>query len=170
MRMTTVAAVILLVAGIGEAAVAAGGAQAAASTKASPAAFNACTLLTTQEASTAVGQAVGEPKPKNPPQSSMPGVTVAACEYESASRDSVKVTVWRPFGDSAGMFLQIYKSECLKKEQLQGVGDLACWYSKDHRELQVLKGATLITFEINRGGNATEALTTVAKKAVARLP
>ena len=170
MRTTTVAAVILLVAGIGEAAVRASGAQAAASTKASPAAFNACTLLTTQEASTAVGQAVGEPKPKNPPQSSMPGVTVAACEYESASRDSVQVTVWRPFGDSAQMFLQIYKSGCLKKEQVPGLGDIACWHSKEHRELQVLKGTTIMTIELRRIGSAPEALLAVTKKAAARLP
>jgi len=35
--------------------------------------------------------------------------------------------------------------------------------------LQVLKGTTILTFEINRGGNATEALTTVAKNALGRL-
>ena len=170
MSTTTVAAVILLVAGIGEAAVRASGAQAGASPKAAPAAFNACTLLTTQEASAAVGQAVGDPKSMNPPQSSMPGVTVAACEYESASRDSVHVTVWRPFGDSAQMFLQIYKSECLKKEQVPGLGDIACWNSKEHRELQVLKGTTIMTIELRRTGSASEALLTVTKKAAARLP
>jgi hypothetical protein len=169
MKTTTVATVILLVAGFGEAAARASSAQATPSTKTPAPAFDPCTLLTKQDAATAVGEAVGEPKSISP-KGSMPGVTVTACEYESAARHSVQVTVWRPFGDSAAMFLQIYKSECMKKEQLPGVGDLACWYSKDHRELQVLKGATLITFEINRGGNATEALTTVAKKAVARLP
>jgi hypothetical protein len=168
MRKTTVAAVILLVAGIGEAAVRASGAQAASSTKASPTAFNACALLTTQEAAAAVGEAVGEPKPMN--RSTMPGVSVAHCEFESASRNSVQVTVWRPFGDSAQMFLQIYKSECLKKEQVPGLGDIACWHSKEHRELQVLKGTTIMTIELRRTGSAPEALLTVTKKAAARLP
>ena len=168
MRTTTVAAVILLVAGIGEAAVRASGAQAAASTKASPAAFNACALLTTQEAAAAVGEAVGEPKPMN--RSTMPGVSVAHCEFESASRNSVQVTVWRPFGDSAGMFVQIYKSECLKKEQVPGLGDIACWHSKEHSELQVLKGTTIMTIELRRTGSAPEALLTATKKAAARLP
>ena len=67
------------------------------------------------------------------------------------------------------MFLQIYKSECLKKEQVPGLGDLACWYSKDHKELQLVKGSMVLTFKINRSGNATEALTTVAKNALGRL-
>jgi hypothetical protein len=44
------------------------------------------------------------------------------------------------------MFVQIYKSECLKKEQVPGLGDIACWYSKDHEELQVLKGSMILTF------------------------
>jgi len=170
MRTTIVAAVILLVAGIGEAAVGASGAQATSSTKTSSTAFNACALLTTQEASTAVGEAVGEPKPKNPPASAMPGVSVAFCEFESTAGNALKITVWRPSGDSAAMFLQVYKGECMKKERMPGLGDLACWYSPDHKELQVVKGAAILIFQINRSGNATEALTTAAKKALARLP
>jgi len=160
---------ILIVTGICAGAPPTSAAQAA-TTKTTSTAFNACTLLTTQEASAAVGQAVGEPKPKNPPQSSMPGVTVAHCEYESASRDSIQVTVWRPFGDSAAMFMQVYKSGCMKKEQMPGLGDLACWHSKEHRELQVLKGTTIMTIELRRIGSFSEALATAAKKAAARLP
>lgn len=56
------------------------------------------------------------------------------------------------------------------KERLPGLGDLACWYNAEHRELQVLKGATILTVQIKRNGDATGALTTVAKKALARLP
>jgi hypothetical protein len=168
MRKAILIAGILLAARIAATASAAG-APAASPRQNAPGPFDACALMTQQEAAAAVGEAVGEPKPTNPPQSAMPGVSVAACEYVSAARNSVQVTVWRPSGDSAGMFLQIYKSECLKKEQLPGLGDLACWYNKDHKELQVLKGSMILTFEVRRSGNATEALTTVAKKAVARL-
>jgi len=124
--------------------------------------------MTKEEAAAAVGEAVQQ-KPIRP-GGSMEGVTVAACDYEAPSKSHVQVTVWRPSGDSASMFLQIYKSECLKKEQQTGLGDLACWYSKDHRELQVMKGTTIMTFEIRRSGNTTEALMTVAKKALTRLP
>ena len=79
------------------------------------------------------------------------------------------MTVWRFSGDSAAMGLQIYRAECMKKERVPGLGDLACWYNAKHRELQVLTGATLLTIEIDRNGDATEALTTVATKALARL-
>jgi hypothetical protein len=168
MRKAIIIAGMLLVANIA-AGVSAAGAPAASSTQSTPGPFDACALMTKQEAAIAVGEAVGEPKPTNPPQSAMPGVSVAACEFVSAARNSLQLIVWRPSADSAGMFLQIYKSECLKKEQLPGLGDLACWYSKDHKELQVLKGSMILTFEVRRSGNATEALTTVAKKAVARL-
>ena len=99
----------------------------------------------------------------------MPGVNVTACEYESATGHSVQVSVWR-FSDSAGQFRQVYQAEIAKKERVPGLGDIACWYNAEHRELQVLKGATLLIFEITRSGDATEALTTVAKKALARLP
>jgi len=58
----------------------------------------------------------------------------------------------------------------MKKERLPGLGDIACWYNAEHGELQVLKGATILTVEITRNGDATEALTTVAKKALVRLP
>jgi len=169
MRMTIMTAAILIVAASSTAA-GGSGAPPAPSTQSATAALDPCVLLTKQDAAVAVGEAIGEPKPINPGRSSMPDMTVAACEYRSAAGHSVQLTVWRFSGATAAMSLQIYKSECMKKEQLPGVGDLACWYNKDHRELQVLKGATLLTYEINRGGNATEALTTVAKKALARLP
>ena len=80
------------------------------------------------------------------------------------------MTVWRFSGDSAAMGVQIYRAECIKKERAPGLGDLACWYDKDHDELQVLKGASVLDIKINRKGDATEALTTLAHKAVARLP
>jgi hypothetical protein len=168
MDKRVVATVILLIAGIGVAG-RASGAQATPSTKTSATDFDPCTLLTKQEAATAVGESV-ELKPVPIRGSVMPGVNIAACQYESAARHSVQVTVWRFIGDTAGLSVQMYKAQCMKKEQLPGLGDLACWYNAEHRELQVLKGATLLIFEIRRGGNATDALSAIAKKAVARLP
>ena len=130
--------------------------------------FDPCALMTRQEAAAAVGEAVGEPKPIVPGSGAMPGVNVTACEYESAARHSVQVSVWR-FSESAGQFRQIYQAEIAKKERVHGIGEIAAWYDAKHRELQVLTGATLLILEIDRSGDATEALTTVAKKAVARL-
>ena len=170
MQKMTGAAAILIVVAISDSAARASGAQATPLTKTSAAAFDPCALLTKQDAAAAVGEAVGEPKPIVRGRSSTPGMSVSACEYESPAKHSVQVTVWRLSGDTAGAFLQVYRAECMKKEPAPGLGDLACWYSAEHRELQVLKGASLLTFEIHRNGNATEALTTVAKKALARLP
>src|SRR5713101_4695644 len=85
------------------------GAQPTRSSQSAPAAFDACALLTKQEAATAVGEAVGEPKPLRG-QSGAPGMSVVHCEYESATSQSVQVTVWRFSGDTASMSLQIYRS------------------------------------------------------------
>jgi hypothetical protein len=127
--------------------------------------------LTKQDAAAAVGEAVGEPESTRAGRSMMPGVDASACEYQSASRlHRVHVNVWRASGDSTAMFRQTYQGVCAKKERLQGLGDVACWYSPDHRELQLLKGAAFLSFEIKRSGDATEALTTVARKVAARLP
>ena len=167
MRTTIVMAAILIAATGG---IAAGGhGVTPTSTQSASAALDPCALMTRQDAATAVGEAVGEPKKKDPGRSAGPGMSVVQCEYTSAARNSINLTIWGFSGESAAMGLQIYKSECLKKEQVPGLGDIACWYNKDHRELQVLKGTTILTFEINRGGNATEALTTVAKNALGRL-
>jgi hypothetical protein len=161
-------AVILIVTGICAGAPRTSAAQAASSTKTTSTAFDACALLTPQEASTAVGEAVGEPKPIAPGRGAMPGVDVTACQYESATKHSVQVAVWR-FSESAGQFRQFYQAAIAKKERAPGLGDIASWYNAEHRELQVLKGSTLLIFQIHRNGNATEALTTVAKNALARL-
>ena len=134
-----------------------------------PAAVDPCALLTKQEAATALGEAVGEPKKIERAGSAGPGSSVASCEYTSAARHSVQVIVRRFASDSEAMSVQIYKTAAAKKERVPGIGDLACWNDPSHRELQVLKGATVLTIQINRDGNATEALTTVAKNAAARV-
>ena len=169
MNATLAVAAILLMSGAGVG-LPARAAQSPPSPSKAPAALDACALVTRSEAAAAVGEPVGEPKRIDRGQSATSVVSVVGCEYESAARHSIHVSVWRPSGDSAATFLQVYKTKCMKKELLPGVGDLACWYSAGHSELQILKGATLVIFQINRDGNATAALTTVAKGAAARLP
>src|SRR5262249_23280071 len=115
MRTTIVMAAILIAAARG---IAAGGhGVTSTSTQSAPAALDPCTLMTRQDAATAVGEAVGEPKKKDPGRSAGPGMTVVQCEYTSAARNSINLTIWGFSGESAAMGLQIYKSECLKKEQ-----------------------------------------------------
>ena len=156
MNIKTIAVALLIVAG----------AQPASRALA---AVDPCALLTKQEAATALGEAVGEPKKIERAGSAGPGSSVASCEYTSAARHSVHVIVRRFSTDSEATSVQIYKAAAAKKERVPGIGDLACWNDSAHRELQVLKGATVLTIQINRDGNATEALTIVGKNAAARL-
>ena len=102
----------------------------------------------------------------------MPGVNAGACEYQSATAPAtVQVYVWCFSNDSTGQFLrQRYEKGCASKERLSGLGDVACWYNSEHRELQVLKGTSFLIIRPKDDGNATEVLTTVSKKALARLP
>jgi hypothetical protein len=175
MRTTVVASAILIMAGI-SAAARASGAQATPSAKASATAFDACALVTKQEAAAALGEAVGEPKPIGAGRSAMPGVHEAACEYQSATTlASVQVYVTRLSSDSTGQFYaqllrQTYQKESATKEKLSGLGEVGCWNNSDHRELRVLNGTNFLIIRLKGGGSATEALTTVAKKALARLP
>jgi hypothetical protein len=55
---------------------------------------------------------------------------------------------------------------CAKKskEGLAGLGDTACWYNDKHEELQVMKGSTLVTIQLRRSGDPTDANTALAKK------
>ena len=164
-------AAILIMAGT-SAAARASGAQATPSTRPSATAFDACALVTKPEATTALGEAVGEPKPIGAGRSAMPGVNGSACEYPSATTlASLQVYLTRLSSDATGQFLrQTYQKGCATKEQLPGLGEVACWNNSDHRELQVLNGTNFLIIRLKGGGNATEALATVAKKALARLP
>jgi hypothetical protein len=138
-----------------------------------PTAVDACTLLTKEEAVSAVGEALDQAKPSGPFPVPMGGIdtTVTGCAYESPkSVHGIKLTVHRVPPDKAARFKQFYQGVCARKECVPGVGDMAWWYSGQHSELQVLKDATLLIIKLSRSGDATEALQTVAKKALGRLP
>ena len=72
------------------------------------------------------------------------------------------MTLWRLSPDQAA----IYRALCAQKgkEGLSGLGDVTCWYSEKHEELQVLKGTTFFSIELRRSGDPTEAIKGVAKR------
>ena len=129
---------------------------------------NACTLLTRDEAAAAVGGAVGEGKLTAGGSMSAAGIDVSGCSYAGGSMKELNVSLWR-FSPSASQSLEVYRGLCKKKEQAAGLGDLACWYNADHKELQVLKGASLLIFELSGRRGASDALVTAAKQALGRL-
>jgi len=126
---------------------------------------NACALLTREEASAAVGSKVGEGKLTAGGSMAAAGIDVSGCSFSGGSKD-LSVSLWR-FSPSAQQTLEVYRGLCRKKEQAAGLGDLACWYNASHNELQVLKGSALVIVELR--GRSPDALTTVAKQALARL-
>ncbi len=128
-------------------------------------AANACTLLTRDEASAAVGSPVSEGKLTAGKSMSAAGIEVSGCTSTAGSND-LSMSLWR-FSPSAQQSLEIYRGLCKQKEQAPGLGDLACWYNASHNELQVLKGSTLLIFELR--GRSPAALTTLAKQALGRL-
>ena len=134
---------------------------------AAPDQSNACSLLTREEASAAVGAPVNEGKLNPGGPMAGQGIEVTGCTYTAASGSDLSVSLWR-FSPSARDSLAVYVGLCKKKEQAAGLGDVACWYNERHRELQVLKGTALMIFELHRS-NASAALTTAAKQALARL-
>jgi hypothetical protein len=64
--------------------------------------------------------------------------------------------------DTAAM----YRALCAQmgKEGLSGLGDVACWFSEKHEELQVLRGVTFFSIELRRSGDPTEAIKGVANE------
>ena len=137
----------------------------AANAAAQGAAPNACGLVTREEASAAVGAAVAEGKLTAGGSMGGAGIDVSGCTYAAGSKD-LQVNLWR-FSPSAKQSLEVYRGLCKKKEQAPGLGDVACWYNASHNELQVLKGSTLVIVELR--GRSPDALTTVAKQALARV-
>ncbi len=126
---------------------------------------DACTLLTKPDAEAAVGGPVGEGKATNVNSG---GHVTKACAYDGAGGRHIQLNMFVFAPGSAE--IQVYRGLCAKKEQVAALGDIACWYNEKHRELQMLKGGTVMTIEISRSGDATDALKAVGKKVVDRAP
>jgi hypothetical protein len=127
---------------------------------AAPASVDACALLTKDDAAAALGEAVTGPKSTRTPSGP------SACEYTGSGLHRVQLNVIPFTPEQAGM----YKAMCAqkKKDGLTGLGDTACWYNDKHQELQVLKGTMLLTIEMTRSGDPTEAIKAAAQKVYAR--
>ena len=122
---------------------------------------DACSLLMKQDAAAALGEAVSGPE-------SAGTTTASSCEFSGSGLHAVQLNLMRLSRDEAA----VYRALCAQKgkEGLSGLGDVACWYSDEHEELQVLKGTTFFSIELQRSGNPTEAIKAVAKKVFDRLP
>ena len=96
-----------------------------------------------------------------------PALTASNCSYSGSGLERLNLNLIQMSPDMATM----YRAMCAEKDHtgLTGLGDISCWYSDRHEELQVLKGTTFISIELHKGGNPTEAIKGVMKKALAHL-
>jgi hypothetical protein len=134
---------------------------------------NACSLVTKQEAVTAVDEELREPKAAVAGRSVVPGAAASSCEYTGrGGLHTVQINVWRVSASGAARLKRTFRNNCEKKETggLAGIGDEACWYSAARDEVQVLKGVTLIHIVVRKSGDATEVLKDLAKAAAGRVP
>ena len=131
-----------------------------------PSPGDACSLLTKEDAATALGEAASGPKATGP-MSDGTGATVSACEYTGSGIHSIQLNLTRLPASS----LPMYKGICNKKgkDGLAGLGDLACWYNDEHAELHAIKGTAFISIELRRSGNPTEPIIGAMKQALAKL-
>jgi hypothetical protein len=174
-RTVRLATVVIAVAVLAESSRGPGVANAASSTVAaqapavSSAPSDACSLLTKPDAAAALGEAVSGPRSSST-RSVVPGATASSCEYSAGLR-RVHLNLWRSSPGGVAQFQQIYRAACAKKAKdgLSGLGDVACWYSDRHEELQVLRGGVFVSVQLRRQGDPTEAIKTVAKSALDRL-
>ena len=91
----------------------------------------------------------------------------SSCDYEGSGIHHVQLNVM-PLDTATAA---VYKAMCAKKTRdgLTGLGDVTCWYNDKHGELQVLKGLTMFSIEMQKGGDPTEAIKGVAQKVYDRI-
>jgi hypothetical protein len=126
---------------------------------------DACTLLTREDAATAVGGTVGEGKSTDVKGGGLPA---KGCSYEGSGLNQITLNMFLFAPGSPEV--QVYRGLCAQKEQVAGLGDIACWYDGKHRELQALKGSTVMLIQVTRSGDASEPLKAAMKKVIDRLP
>ena len=126
-----------------------------------PAASDACTLLTKQDAAAALGETVQGPESKSGLPMG-PGITISTCEYTGSGSHRVQLEVFNMTPDS----LEMSRGLCAQQDKtgLAGLGDLACWSGDKHGELHVFKGKSFISVELHKTGDPTEAIKPWRKK------
>lgn len=131
-----------------------------------PAPGDACSLLSKEDAATALGEAASGPNATGPMDDGT-GATVSGCEYTGSGIHSIQLNLTRLPTSSVPM----YKEICAQQgtDGLAGLGDVACWYNAEHAELHVIKGSAFLSIELRRSGSPTEPIKAVMKKALAKL-
>src|SRR5262249_36623067 len=114
-----------------------------------------------------LGGPVNDAKSLDIPKQNMGAFTVdiSTCSYDKSGTGpsaSAEVQTWR--ASDASQVKMMAGFVCQTKDKVNGVGDVACWYSNEHRELQAFKGGTFIDLTVR--GAANDAVITNLMKTV----
>lgn len=127
---------------------------------------DACAFLTKQDAIAALGEDVTQGVSKSGLPMG-PGMIASSCEYVGSGYHRIQLTLIRLSPDAAPMF----RAMCAKEanDGLAGLGDVSCWYDKNHDELHVIKGMTYISIDLDGIKNPTEPIKAAAKSVSAKV-
>ena len=131
-----------------------------------------CSLVTFQEVSAALSETIVDRAATTPPvrQQIAPGLEadLSACQYSSPTSGLfVEIDLSESKGQAAKI-KEYSQAACANRDEIAGLGDFACWYSFDHREIKLAKNGAYL--DIKSGTASDAVLQALAQKAVARLP
>lgn len=131
-----------------------------------------CPLLTFDEVSAAVGERIADRAATTPPvqQEIAAGLEafLSACSYQSlVTGNYVQMDLFEAKAQAAKIKLYT-ETVCEGKDEIVGLGDFACWYSFDQREIRLAKNGAHIDLKSSTASGNT--LRGLADKIVSRLP
>jgi hypothetical protein len=94
---------------------------------------------------------------------------VSSCAYSSSPGAFVKLDLWES-QDSPGGIKAFVQSACAGKDQIQGLGDIACWNDTSHNEIQIARGGAYLTVSSSTSGDSPDALKSLVQVAIGRVP
>lgn len=130
---------------------------------------DACGVVTQAQVEAALGEAVQTPyitySGRAGVGTSGAQADISTCAYiAEAGIPSLNVDYWTAPGEAAAI-AEMIQLACDGKEEIPDLGDLACWYDGDHREIQLGTGTNFVRLFATTSGDSTDALLDIAGKA-----
>jgi hypothetical protein len=136
--------------------------------------YNACTLITQDDAVHVLGQQVGagQLSPTTTSTQAIPGVTITiqSCVYTSTTTsNSLSAAMWSVVPAGATTLKDGVTAICASKEKISDLGQVACWNDNNHDEIKVLQDAVYLDLSVPGGEGVGEDLRTLAETAINEL-
>lgn len=135
-------------------------------------ASDSCKLLTQSELEDALGEPMQEPvavEVLSAPLGNGASASVGGCGFTTESfASSISLTYWSAPGQEEGIRGMIELACGSGQEAISGLGDRACWYDDRHAQIQLARGETFLDIFATMSGDASDALLTLAQKAISK--